>query len=243
MDFRFVIAPDKHVIHPERWRPGDPIPTPCTDTRRDAMRAGMAERPTSTVDLWAPVEAARAAHPEPIYFSQDSHWTPTGALPAIEALVESIAPGTWDASEITVDGTSRFPMELARLMGIPRSAVVPAYVVRPSMKVTRTTVPTAVHLTNAPDITSYAVTGDGALVPGTTLVVYDSFFNISRPRMVPWFEHTIWVHASDLRDHPELVKDLPTVDRVVVERVERSAYNLDLTRLLAPLTQRTATTP
>ena len=37
------------------------------------------------------------------------------------------------------------------------------------------------------------------VVPGTTLVVYDSFFNINRQRITPWFERTVWVHAGDLR--------------------------------------------
>lgn len=238
LDFRFVIAPDKHAIHPERLQPSSPIPPACTDAARDALRAGMATRPGSTVDLWAPVLAARDAAADPLYFTQDSHWTPTGALAGIEALVESVAPGVWDPAEISIDGTSTYPMELARLMGIPRDAVVPAYVVRPTMEVSRTEVPTDVDLTGAPDIADYTVAGDGPLVPGTTLMVYDSFFNISRPRIVPWFERTIWVHISDLRAEPGLVADLPPIDRVIVERVERHAYELDLVKTLAPVLDR-----
>ena len=239
LGFRFVMAPDKHGIEPERLGGAASLPTPCTDERREAIRAGMATRPDSTVDLWGPVLAGRDAEaPEPVYFDQDSHWTPTGAMPAIEALVESLAPGTWDAADLSIDGTSTFPQELARLMGLPRDATVPAYVVRPEMTVERGTVPTTVDLTEAPDITTYTTTGDGAVVPGTTLMVYDSFFNINRPRIVPWFEHTVWVHVGDLRAHPELVEDLPPFDRVVVERVERSAYDLDLAALMKPVLER-----
>lgn len=235
IDFRFVVAPDKHGLYPDRLRPGSPVPPACTDAQRQALRAGFAARPGSTVDLWAPVEGARDGSSTPVYFAQDSHWTPDGAVPAIGALVASLAPGVWDPAEIVPAGTASFPMELARLIGIPRNATIPAYSVRPTMTVTRSTVPTTVHLTEAPDITRYRTTGDGEVVPGTTLVVYDSFFNIHRPRITPWFADTIWVHVGDLRAHPELVADLPPIDRIVVERVERSAYDLDLEGLLAPL--------
>jgi SGNH hydrolase-like domain, acetyltransferase AlgX len=227
IDFRFVVAPDKHAIFPDRRRSDDPIPPACTDDQRDALRAGMATRPGSTIDLWAPVMAAKARGMDGLYFSQDSHWTPTGALPAVQALVDSLAPGVWGDSEISIDGTSTYPMELARLMGIPRDGVVP----------------NDVKLTNAPEISAYTVSGDGELVQGTTLVVYDSFFNINRPRIVPWFAHTVWVHGSDLRDHPGLVADLPPIDRIVVERVERDAYDLDLVSLLTPVIDRARSEP
>lgn len=243
LDLRFVVAPDKHAIFPERRRSDDPLPPACTDAQRAAMRAGMAARPRSTVDLWAPILEAKARGVDGLYFSQDSHWTPTGALPAIQALVDSLAPGVWDATEISIDGTSTYPMELARLMGIPRDGIVPRYVIRPAMKAATATVPTGVNLTHAPEITEYTVRGGGALVPGTTLVVYDSFFNISRPRIVPWFARTVWVHGSDLRDHPGLVADLPPIDTVVVERVEREAYDLDLVRLLTPVIDRARREP
>jgi hypothetical protein len=243
IESRFVVAPDKHAIFPERRRSDDPIPPACTDDQRDALRAGMATRPGSTVDLWAPVLAAKTRGVDGLYFSQDSHWTPTGALPAVRALVDSLAPGVWDDSQISIDGTSTYPMELARLMGIPRDGVVPRYVIRPAMKAVKATVPTGVKLTNAPEITEYTVSGDGRLVQGTTLVVYDSFFNINRLRIVPWFAHTVWVHGTDLRDHPSLVADLPPIDRMVVERVERDAYNLDLVSLLAPVIDRARSEP
>jgi len=244
IDVRVAIAPDKHGIYPERLGPAAGLPRACTDERRETVRAGMADRPETTVDLWAPVRAgAASAAPEPVYFAQDSHWTPTGALPAIRALVESLAPGTWDDRDITVKGTSTYPQELARLIGLPSDAPVPAYVVRPQMTVERGTVPTDVHLTGATDIARYRTTGDGRVVPGTTLVIYDSFFNINRPRITPWFEDTIWVHIDDLRAHPELVDDLPAYDRVVVERVERSAYDLGLVGLLRPVIEHVTPAP
>lgn len=236
--FRFGIAPDKHAIYPDRLRSDPPLPEACTDAARDEVRAAMAARPDSTVDMWSAVLAARDRSEAPLYFSQDSHWTPDGAMPAIEALVESLAPGVWDPAEISVEGTSRYPMELARLIGKPADAIVPRYVIRPSVTVAESALPTTVDLGNARDIFDYTTSGTTDVVPGTTLIVYDSFFNINRQRIAPWFERTIWVHAGDLRDHPEIAGILPPVDSIVLERVERGAYDTDMEQLLQPVLDR-----
>ncbi len=235
---RFTIAPDKHTVYPDRVRPDPPIPIPCTDAMRSAVRAGMAARPEISVDLWTVVLAERdaaAADSPPLYFTQDSHWTPTTAMPAIGALVESLAPGVWDPTEITVDGTTRFSMELARLMGKPRYANVPRYIVRPTVTVAHSVVPTPFELKNSRDIGVYTTDPAARVVPGTTLVVYDSFFNINSSRIVPWFERTVWIHAGDLRDHPEVAHLLPKIDTIVLARVERGAYEMDVAQLLRPI--------
>jgi alginate O-acetyltransferase complex protein AlgJ len=235
VQFRFGIAPDKHAIYPEQVRTDPPIPEACTDAARDEVRAAMAARPGAAVDMWSAVLAERDRSESPLYFTQDSHWTPDGAMPAIAALVESLAPGVWDPSEITADGTSRYPMELARLMGKPRDAIVPRYVVRPSVTLEEGVLPTTVDLGNARDIFDYRTSGTADVVPGTTLIVYDSFFNINRQRIAPWFERSVWVHAGDLRDHPEIADILPPLDSIVLERVERGAYDTDVEQLLRPV--------
>jgi hypothetical protein len=233
--FRFGIAPDKHVVYPERLRHDPPMPVACTDAMRAEVRAGMAARPGSTVDFWTAVLAARDQTSEPLYFDQDSHWTPAGAMAAIRALVDSLEPDVWDPSEITTDGTSRFPMELARLMGKPRDAIIPRYVIRPTVEVVESVIPTTVDLGNARDLLVFETRGADRVVPGTTLLVYDSFFNINRRRIAPWFERTIWVHAGDLRLHPGLVDVLPAFDTIVLERVERGAYETGVEELLRPV--------
>jgi hypothetical protein len=106
---------------------------------------------------------------------------------------------------------------------------------RPEVKVKQATVRTPVDLGNARDVFDYTTSGTKSVVPGTTLVVYDSFFNINRQRIAPWFERTVWVHAGDLRDHPEIVEFLPSIDTIVLERVERGAYEMNVERLLNPV--------
>lgn len=235
IEVRFAIAPDKHSIYPEKVREDPPRPEACTDAMRADVRAGMAARPAIAVDLWSVVLAERERTDTPLYYTQDSHWTPTGAMPAIATIVESLAPGVWDPAEITIDGNTRYPMELARLMGKPSDGVTPRYVVRPTVVVEDGVVPTPVDLGNARDIGMFTSLGTTKVVPGTTLVVYDSFFNINRRRIVPWFERTVWVHAGDLRDHPEIADHLPAIDTIVVVRAERGAYTTDLEELLRPI--------
>jgi hypothetical protein len=243
VDVHVTIAPDKHAIHPT-WLPEQPTFAPCTDGRRAELRAGFAARPSTTTDLWSVVLAARDGASEPIYFDQDSHWRPEGALPAIGAVVDAVVPGLWSAKAYTASRTDDFPMELARLNGLPRSASIPHYRVRPDERVERRVIDPGVHLAHAADVTDYRVSGPLDTVPGTTLIVYDSFFNIERPLLIPWFERSIWVQSQDLRDHPELAARLPRIDHIVMERVERDAYGMDIAALLQPvLDARASATP
>lgn len=237
---RFAIAPDKHAIYPEQVLNDPPRSQACTDAMRAEVRAGMAARPQIAVDLWAAVLAERTRTDQPLYYNQDSHWTPTGAMPAIEALVDALAPGVWDPAEVTIDGKSRYPMELARLMGQPRDGITPRYVVRPTVTVAETVLPlpVSIHLGSARDIKIHTTSGSTEIVPGTTLVVYDSFLNINRRRIVPWFERTIWVHGDDLRAHPEIAQYLPPIDSIVLVRAERGAYLTDIAELLRPVLDR-----
>ena len=228
--FRFTVAPDKAAIYPDQVMETESTPERCTDRLRAALRAGMAARTGSTVDLWAPILAHARAAAEPIYFDEDTHWTPVGALDAARSLVESLDANVWSEDEITVDGTVPYSMDLARVLGDPQMVPIPRYVIRPAMTVTRTTIPTAIHLTREPEIEVYTSEGPGPVFPGTTLVIGDSFFDRGHARalIVPWFGKTIWVHIGDLFANPELAADFPPIDTIIVERAERYAYAIDL---------------
>jgi acetyltransferase AlgX (SGNH hydrolase-like protein) len=236
MDMRLTVPPDKHAIYPEKVAPGSGLGHACSDDRRAAMRAGMASRPDNAIELWGRMAAAHAAEPStPLYFRQDTHWTPLGAVIATEALVESLAPGVWDEAEMPIEGYAAYDTDLSRLIGLPAKERVPRLVVRPGVDVARTTVPTNVDLKSARDIGRYRVEAGAAAVEGRTLVIYDSYFRTNMGRIAPWFRDSVWVHADDLKRSPELAADLPAFDHVVVERVERSVYDIDLDTLLTPI--------
>jgi hypothetical protein len=228
--FRFTVAPDKVAVYPDELIVTPATPERCTDRLRAELRAGMASRTGSAVDLWTPILAHARAAAEPIYFDRDTHWTPTGALDAARALVDSLDPGVWSHDEVTVDGTVLYSMDLARVLGDPQKVAIPRYVIRPSMSVTRGVIPTTVHLGREPDLEVYTSEGNGAVIPGTTLVIGDSFFDRghARPLIVPWLARSIWVHIGDLFANPELAADFGPIDTIIVERAERYAYAIEL---------------
>ena len=229
LEFRYVVAPDKHAIYPEKL--GDlAIGTPCTDLARDALRAGMRARPGRAVELWTDLLAAHAAGPPvPLYYEQDAHWTPHGALPGMEALVESLAPGTWDDAEVVIARVHLRNSDLATLIGLPRVEETPLIRMRlgVGVKVDKAVIEPGVEITNTRDIPWYTVTTDQPTVPGRTLFVYDSFYANIAGHLVPWFEESVWVHRGDLFDFPAIAGLLPRFDNVVFQRTERSAYLTD----------------
>jgi alginate O-acetyltransferase complex protein AlgJ len=234
VDVRLIVPPDKHTIYPEKVVPGSGLGEACTDQNKAAMQAGMRARPEHAIELWSRLVDAHAASPTtPLYFRQDTHWTPLGALFATRALVESLAPGVWDEAQMPIEGTATYDTDLSRVMGLPAKERVPKLVVRPGVAVERTTVTTTVDLKSARDIGHYKVDSAAAAVEGRTLVIYDSYFRTNERRIAPWFRDSVWVHANDLERSPELAANLGRFDHVVIERVERSAYDVDLEALLA----------
>lgn len=236
MEFRFTVPPDKHVIHPEEVVPDSGLGTSCADDREAALQAGMLARPDVAVPVWSALRAVRVADPErPIYFHQDTHWTPLGALVATQALIDALAPGLWSQDQVPTDGFAAYETDLSRLIGLPAKERVPKLVIRPGVDVTEGSIELDAAIDNARDIATFAVSPDAAAVEGRTLIVYDSFYGTNMRRIAPWFRESVWVHQGDLSDHPALVASLPTFDRVIVARVERGVYDTDLPALLGPI--------
>ena len=233
--FRFQVAPDKHAIYPEQLPPAVSPEEPCTDRQRSDMRAGMAGRPGVALDAWGPILALRQADPAgQHYWREDSHWSGGGAMPAIQMLVESLAPGVWNPADVKTEDVQKSPGELATLLGQTAEETAPRTVVRRAGTLDRAALPTRARLTNAREIRHYRVSGV-PVVPGRTLMIYDSFLGNVQARVAPWFEESIWVHWQDLLQHPELAADLPEFDSIVVSRAERGTYDTDFIELLAPV--------
>ena len=73
----------------------------------------------------------------------------------------------------------------------------------------RRIVDTGIHIRQSRDIPWFTVMGSRPVVPGRTLIVYDSFFGTVMNQASPWFEESVWVHEGDLFNHPELADVLP----------------------------------
>jgi hypothetical protein len=205
------------------------------------MAAALDERSAWAVNGWTALERARAASPDgpPLYFTQDSHWTPTGAVQAIRGLALTFDAARWSDADVGDGGARKVTMDLARQIGLPRQELTPQPVVRPGVSVTRTSVDIGgIKLRSAKAVYRFLATGDPRLLSGRTAVVYDSFFGLNMARISALFADTTFIHINDLKAHPELAELTGPFDRVIMERVERGFYTTDFEALLEPLTRR-----
>jgi hypothetical protein len=208
---------------------------PCTTGERPAMVAGMQRRPT-TIELWGPVLGAPRSD-DPRYFQRDTHWTETGAMPAIRALVESLRPGLWDSAPPVQTGQKAFVGDLSQLAGLPSSEVA-AIFERPGVSLVSTTVPTSLDGRGQRPVRRFTTGANEAVVPGRTLILYDSFFASIQGDVASWFAESVWLHIDDLSLRSEVVGQLPRFDRVVLARTERLAYLTAYATVLKPLLER-----
>jgi hypothetical protein len=235
--FRFIVAPDKHAIYPDKLDPGMPYGEACTDVQREAMQAELARRPENTIDGWAALAAERTTADSDggLFYTEDSHWTPAGARPAIRELMRSLGDDLWDEDDFGPVHMRRLRMELARQSGRTAYASVPERMPRPSVTIEREALDLPVDVGNARAVYRFTATGDRPLVAGRTVIVYDSFFGIYMHAIAPYFEESVWIHHGDLRLHPELADLTGPFDLVILERVERGLYTTHIEDLLAPL--------
>lgn len=236
-EFRFLLVPDKHSVYPDKIPAGSPFGPSCADTARGDLEAAIARLGGTAIDARDALLAARTTPNAPdLYYSQDTHWTPSGAAIAVGELVRSFTPNLWNDADVVVRGSKRRVMDTATLLGLKRVARTPRVVLRPDIEQRRDDVSVPVTVQNARAIFRITSSGSQQLLPGRTLVIYDSFFGIDTHLVAPYFAETTWVHVGDLLNHPELAGILGPFDRVIFERVERGLYGTDVGALLAPLT-------
>jgi hypothetical protein len=119
-------------------------------------------------------------------------------------------------------------------MGAARSDLVPVVGVdRPGVKVRRTVEPG----TTFRGVRTYKAFGtetDG-VIPGTTLIVHDSFLDAAEKQLSPYFEKAIVMHWADLT---VAVREgtLPEVDRIVFETSQRGFVERVMVALQQPQT-------
>ncbi len=83
-----MIVPDKARVYPEQVRPG--ALSPAKEAVYDGLLAELRQLGIATTDLASVLRAARAANPAPLYKPRDTHWEPTGAFIAAQAVAAAI---------------------------------------------------------------------------------------------------------------------------------------------------------
>jgi hypothetical protein len=115
----FTIAPDKHVIYPERFP--ESIRAAGTRRRMDQVFDAVAETGVA-VDVRPALFAAKPR--ERLYHLTDSHWNARGVLPAYQAIIAALraqdpaVPPAWERTDFE-EVTQTIPgRDLARMMGL-----------------------------------------------------------------------------------------------------------------------------
>jgi hypothetical protein len=194
------VAPDKSTIYSEYLSPSTPdLQCGLAGTAalwrvieaKAAVRAGI-------VGLRVPLlEAKRSTGPsDPLYFRTDSHWNSLGALTFVEAVLPRFDPRVRVLpSEIVNSGNVKYSGDLLGLLGVSGSEIAP----------TRT----IVRKPHAP------------VVPGTTVLVGDSYADAALPETQPYFASPIQ-HLQWVTNTPQQIADGIAASRnVLLETVER----------------------
>lgn len=237
IQFRMLLIPAKHSVYPDKVSPEPQFPPSCQDTGRADIERAVSELDGQVVDLRAAMAAARTELGGPdLYWFMDTHWSPSGAVIGVRELIRSFDPNLWSDADVVERGKQRRVMDSAGLIGLHRVAVTPKLVIRPGVEQRRSDVDVPVEVQNARTVFRITCSGDRPLLPGRTLVIYDSFFGIDTRLVAPFFEDTTWVHVGDMIQHPELAAMLGPFDRVIIERVERGFYATNIAAIVAALT-------
>lgn len=219
-DMLWVSVPDKFAVEGALLPPTFHAWRDCAERRRARYRDAMAETLGDRfLDLLPPLQDARAGG-GPLYHREDTHWTSEAALVLPRAIVERFAPGTWDAGAVREERSLEAVSDLALQLGLEHRHEVPRMVAeRPGIHALgRAQVEAGDRL--GVRVVRHRADGGQPLVPGTTLIVHDSFLPPVTGALAPYFEELVLVQWEDL-DRRRFDRLVAQADRVVFQSVER----------------------
>lgn len=226
-DVLFVVAPDKSSVLRDKLGWAADALMSCADPVREQTQARWGDDHLGpVVTLWPQFAAAEAAEPGRVWQAGDSHWSYQGAMMFTREVLDRLvvrgeapeqlrgAPGAQERAD------QRLPGDLYPLLGFTREDEVAYWVVRrEGVTVETSAIPTDMGRTQRTH-TTVAPAGT-PMVPGRTLVVYDSFFYLAEAQLTPYFTEMTTLHWDDFRP---MARDgqLPEFDRIIFQTVQRS---------------------
>lgn len=218
--FLYTLAPEKTSVYPEYLTDRLAADGRCAFEARDQIRAGLAGQ-AWYVDLYPAIEQLTSTSAEPLYNPRDTHWTEQGAGVLLERLVDALQPGLWKPEEYTQVGTEAFEPDLTRLLGLGQTIQAPHYVVeRPGVTTTEGPAVAVAGTFPIRHFTSTSSSGGAALIPGKTVMFYDSFTIGSIENLAPFFEDVTFIHWNALGTI-DLPAQLAGARTVIAEGAER----------------------
>ena len=216
----FVIPPNKSTIH-RQLVPKDLAKFGCWSQFTTELSESLSKTKT---EGFLPVrqliddEVARTRNP--LYLRKDSHWNSLGSLVAIKAVVKTLEPAAWDDGEIIPEGLGTYIGDLTVLEGLPSKDEAEFFgVLRPQVtQVSQVVLDQSLSL--GLNLRFVNAGPKDSLVSGRSLLILDSFGEISLGRISPYFEDLTAIHFANWE--PNLFAELiAQADNVWIMSVER----------------------
>lgn len=220
--FFLSITPDKSYVESDHFPTGR-FDWDCIKRYNEQMRAEFeADRPDWILDNWAVVDSV-VKREGSAFFKTDSHLAPPARIATAKALIDTIQPGLWDDSVVSDLGVLTRGTDLTRLMGLPATEQVQSYTVkRPGVTVSpKVPIVGTDRATKPAQFGVYRASG-APVIPGKTVLVHDSQYEMTAGELTPWFESLEFVQWTTILSKGA-VKALAGADRIIVQTVQRLA--------------------
>lgn len=195
----FMVAPNKSTVLRSEV-PSDLAQKQCWEDFSQSLWQALGTTTTkSFIDLKAGLEGPDFHGESPLYLRTDSHWNSAGSLVAVKAAVDAFQPGVWNDSDVAFDGETDYRGDLGLLDGTKESETARVFEVRRRGVTEVSRVPVDDSFTNR-NLRIRNSGPEGTLVRGRTLMIADSFGEVTLERLVPFFEDLTFVHFSDWDD-------------------------------------------
>jgi hypothetical protein len=212
----FAVVPNKSTTQPLPSRPATDALLACASAADAALRR-LAASPGSPVIQVEPDDVL-AWDPQEPYWDGDTHWTPTGGMALVAALVQRLGGSSPDlaARFDMTSRTLRVREDLYGLLGLQREAE----------SAWPQSIASQVEMTELTGATPYPILRFQSSapiqgLPERVLIVFDSFVYVPRLQaaLASSFRETWMVQWDGIND----LEGIPPVDAVIFESTERLA--------------------
>jgi hypothetical protein len=219
-DFHLLVSPDKSTILTSYLPEQFPLRSCFEEYNSDFWARLRGADIQGFIDLNAALTDARDTRRELLFKRRDTHWDDAGAVVASEALVNSVVPGLWDESAVTLNGLAEYFGDLNVLAGEALVDTAPSYsVTRPG--VVQTSVILIDQLEHGRNRQVIHQAQASELIPGRTLILGDSFSESAEPFFAPYFEDLTLMRLVDF-SVPRFIELIASADRIIFWSVERT---------------------
>jgi hypothetical protein len=217
----FTIAPDKHVLYPEKEP--DTVRQMEPTSRLDQVLNGISDTATG-VDVRPGLFDAKRR--ERIYQKTDTHWNDRGAFAAYQQIIQAVrvqepaVPPPWPRVEFEPASRDTHGLDLAGMMGLTRVLREDDLQLAPKVARRAVVVEPAGESANA-EVGRLVTEIPGSHLP-RAVIFRDSFTSALAPFLSEHFSRAVYLWRNDFAAD-EVLKERPDV--VIQEIVGRHLYN------------------